>query len=196
MLEFALAVTLMLSTPGPGVLSTAGVGAAFGARAGVAYVTGLFLGSNLVMLAVISGLAALLLAVPAVRMVLLVASTGYLFYMAARIALAGSKVAFIQAQAQPGIRAAVLLQIINPKAYVVGMTFFSGFVIWSDAYWSEVVIKLIVLNAIWIPIHIAWLYAGVALERLNLPARTQRAINIAMALAMLGVVGLALFSTQ
>ena len=35
MLAFALAVTLLLITPGPGVLSIAGVGAAFGTAAGL-----------------------------------------------------------------------------------------------------------------------------------------------------------------
>ncbi|HEC70944.1 MAG TPA: LysE family translocator, partial [Roseobacter sp.] len=40
MLQFALAVFFLIVTPGPGVLSTAGVGAAFGFRAGLAYVVG------------------------------------------------------------------------------------------------------------------------------------------------------------
>ena len=38
MLTFALAVLLLIATPGPGVLSTAGVGAAFGWRPGLSYV--------------------------------------------------------------------------------------------------------------------------------------------------------------
>ena len=35
MLTFAAAVFLLIVTPGPGVLSTAGVGAAYGFRAGL-----------------------------------------------------------------------------------------------------------------------------------------------------------------
>jgi len=54
MLTFSIAVFMLLITPGPGVLSTAGVGAAFGFSAGLRYVFGLFLGTNLVALAVIS----------------------------------------------------------------------------------------------------------------------------------------------
>jgi threonine/homoserine/homoserine lactone efflux protein len=194
MITFAIAVLFMLSTPGPGVLSTAGVGAAFGFRAGVPYIVGLFIGSNLVMCAVISGLAAVAFSIPHMRVALLVLSTGYLLYLAARIAFAGSKIAFIEAKKQPGAWSAILLQIINPKAYVVGATFFSGFIVWPDFFWTEVLIKFLILNAIWIPVHFAWLYAGASLKRLNLPARAQRAINICMALAMLAVVGLAAFS--
>ena len=55
MLTFALAVFLLIITPGPGVLSTAGVGAAFGWRQGLYYVGGLCAGTNLVALAVIQG---------------------------------------------------------------------------------------------------------------------------------------------
>jgi len=196
MLTFTAAVFLLLISPGPGVLSTAGVGAAFGFRSGLRYVLGLGIGSNLVMLAVITGLAALILANPIVRTILLSASTLYLLYMAARIAFAGTKIAFIEATRQPGIIDGILLQAINPKAYVVGTTLFSGFVIFPEALLTEVIVKAIILNAIWIPIHLIWLYAGVMLERMALHGTTRRAINFAMAAAMLAVVALAAFSVS
>ena len=44
MIVFGMAVFLLLVTPGPGVLSLASVGAAFGARAGIGYLSGLFIG--------------------------------------------------------------------------------------------------------------------------------------------------------
>jgi threonine/homoserine/homoserine lactone efflux protein len=132
------------------------------------------------------------IAVPAVRTVLLVASTAYLLYLAAKIAFAGTTIQFIQTDRAPGVMSGFLLQPINPKAYVVNATLFSGFAIYPEAYWLEVAVKLLILNVIWIPIHLAWLWAGVSLERLNLPTRTQRVINAVMAIAMLGVVALAL----
>jgi threonine/homoserine/homoserine lactone efflux protein len=55
MLTFALAVLFLIITPGPGVLSTAGVGAGFGFRAGFRYLTGLFIGTNIVALALSPG---------------------------------------------------------------------------------------------------------------------------------------------
>ncbi len=196
MLSFVAAVLLLLSTPGPGVLSTAGVGAAFGYRSGLRYVIGLGLGSNMTMLAVVTGLAALVLANPVIRVVLLAASTLYLLYLAAKIALAGSKVAFIHAEKKPGILSGLMLQAINPKAYVVATTLFSGFPLFPDAFWLEIIVKFLILNAIWIPIHLIWLYAGASLERLNLPQKTQRGINIIMACAMIGVVLLAALSAR
>ena len=66
---FALAVLLLTITPGPAVLTLAGVGSAFGWRHGVLFLSGLFIGVHLVCFAVISGLAALIMADPVVRVV-------------------------------------------------------------------------------------------------------------------------------
>jgi len=195
MLTFALAIFFLIITPGPGVLSTAGVGAAYGYKPGISYVTGLFIGTNLVALMVVSGLAALVFSIPWIRPVLLFASVMYLAYLAAKIAFSGSKVAFIQAKTPPSILDGVMLQFINPKAYVVNTTLFSGFGFMPDNLMAETVIKFLIINAVWIPLHLGWLWAGVTLHRLNLNPKTQRAINMGMAAAMLIVVGLALFAS-
>ena len=195
MITFLLACLFILSTPGPGVLSTAGLGAAYGFRAGYAYIAGLFVGSNLVMFSVVSGLAAIVLQINGLRTILLIASTSYLVYLAARIAFAGSKVGFIHSDKKLGFGSAITLQIINPKAYVVGTTMFSGFPIFPDAFIQEVVVKVIILNLVWIPVHFGWLYAGASIKRLALSNEAQRRINIFMALAMLAVVGLATLSS-
>lgn len=194
MFTFAAAVFFLLVTPGPGVLSTAGVGAAFGVSAGSRYVLGLFIGTNLVCLAVVSGLTAALLADERLRSVLFIASVCYLAYLALRIALAGSKIAFIERQKPPGVMGGILLQAINPKAYAVNTALFTGFGFMPGNLAVEVVIKLVIVNLIWIPIHFGWLWLGVSLQRMNLPSRTQRLINIGMALSMLVVVGLAAWS--
>ena len=192
---FLAAVFLLLITPGPGVLSTAGVGAAFGARAGVRYVAGLCLGTNLVALGVVTGLAGAVLAEPALRTVLLVASVAYIAWLAARIALVGAEIGFAASARAPGVRAALLLQAINPKAYVVNAALFTGFPLGTGAEPSQTLVKLALINAVWIPIHLLWLAAGIALERLDPPPRARRAINAAMAAALLGVVALALASS-
>lgn len=194
MLTFAAAVFFLIITPGPGVLSAAGVGAAYGMRSGLRYVLGLFIGNNLVILAVVSGLAALVLANPLVRTVLFVLSTTYLLYLAMRIALAGSKLAFAPAQKEPGVIAGILLQPINPKAYAVNTALFSGFAIMPDALVAEAIWKLLIVNAIWVPIHVIWVWFGVRLKALDLAPARQKLINFAMAASMLLVVGLAVWS--
>ena len=69
MLSFIKAVFLLCITPGPGVLSLAGTGAAFGVQYGLRYMLGLWAGHSLVNLAVVIGLAAIILAEPVVRSV-------------------------------------------------------------------------------------------------------------------------------
>ncbi len=194
MLAFCLAVLLLLVTPGPGVLSTAGVGAAFGFNAGLRYVTGLFIGTNLVALIVVSGLAAIILASDWARNTLLVLSAIYLLYLAVRIAFAGKQIAFITAAEKPGLRAGLLLQLINPKAYAVNMTWFTGFALFPGSLVSETLFKFLVINLIWIPIHLLWLAAGNAVNQLELTPQTHFLINCGMALAMVVVVALAIFS--
>ena len=188
---FALAVILLIITPGPGVLTTAGFGAAYGFRPSLKYVLGLFIGTNLVLLTVITGVAAIVLSMPWLRTVLMAVSIAYLLYLAARIAFAGSKIAFMEAKNPPGVLGGVALQAINPKAYVVNTSLISGFSYAPNNLPFEIITKVIIMNAIWIPLHLGWLWAGTVLHELNLPQRTQRAINIGMATAMLAVVALA-----
>jgi threonine/homoserine/homoserine lactone efflux protein len=190
---FAVAVFLMLITPGPGVLSTAGVGASFGKQAGYRYVTGLLIGTNLVAIAVITGLAGVILTIPVLRTVLLYASIAYLCYLAYRIAFAGSEIAFINSAKPPGIKDALLLQAINPKAYVVNTTLFTGFAFQGTPLWQETIYKFLIINAIWIPIHLLWLAAGIGLKKLALARKTQRLINVMMGLSLLTVVALAAY---
>ncbi len=192
MLTFAAAVFFLIITPGPGVLSTAGVGSAFGARPGSRYVLGLFIGTNMVALAVVTGIAAVILADPRIRNVLFFLSAAYLLYLALRIALAGSRIAFIEARKAPGIANGIALQMINPKAYAVNTTLFSGFSFLPQSLLTETIIKFIIVNAIWIPIHFLWLWAGIRLRELNLSETAHRAINIGMSLSMLAVVALAI----
>ncbi len=191
MLTFAAAVFFLIITPGPGVLSTAGVGSAFGARPGTRYVLGLFIGNNMVAMTVILGIAAVILADPRIRTVLFLASTAYLLYLALRIALAGSQIGFIEARRPPGVFNGIALQMINPKAYAVNTTFFSGFSFMPGNLSSETVLKLLIMNLIWIPIHFLWLWLGIRLRQLDLSEGTHRAINVAMSLSMLAVVVLA-----
>lgn len=192
MLSFLTATFLLIITPGPGVLTTAGIGAAYGYRSGTRFLLGLWIGTNLVSIAVVSGLATLLLATDWLRTLLLLASAGYLGYLAARIAFAGSTVSFIAARRQPGVLDGVLLQAINPKAYAVNSTLFSGFAFLPHDLFTETLIKFAIMNLLWVPVHFAWLAAGVNLKRLALSGRTQRAINVAMGVSMMAVVALAL----
>ena len=194
MLAFATVSFLMFVTPGPGVLSLAGVGAAFGWRRGLLYMAGLFLGHVIVSVAVITGLAAILLAEPVVRTILLFLSAAYLGYLAFRIAFAGSKISFIEMINAPGFMTGMTLQFINPKAYAVHTTFFTGFAFYPDSFTIEISLKFLIMNFIWIILHLAWLYAGCKINELNVSATAQKWLNLLMAASLCVVVGLSIGS--
>lgn len=181
-------------TPGPGVLTLAGVGSAYGYRLGFRYFLGLLIGQNMVAVAVATGLAAVLITAPVIRNILLALSVIYMLFLAYKIAFSGTKIAFIGTTKAPKIRDGIMLQAINPKAYAINTGFFTGFSIWPDSLTTEITFKFIVLNIIWLGIHILWLAIGVTIHKLNLAPKTQRTVNICMAIALLSVVGLALWA--
>lgn len=194
MIAFAIACFFMIASPGPGVLSVAGVGSGFGFKQGSRYLWGLCLGNAMVAIAVISGIAAAVFSLPFLREALLVLSVCYMVYLALKVAFAGSKVGFIEAREAPGFMDGVALQAINPKAYVANTLLFSGFGFLPNNLGLETGLKFGIWIAVWIPMHFAWLMLGVTLRRLDLPGRVQRIINIVMALSMLFVVALAFYA--
>lgn len=191
MLAFAGSIFLMIITPGPGVLTTAGIGAGFGWGSGLRFLIGLFLGTNLVAILVISGLVALV--PPEVETVLLFASCAYFGWLALKIATAGAKVGFIASKRAPSLWNGLTLQFINPKAYVVNTLLFSGYHFWGGGM-DEIIAKFVIINLVWVPVHLIWLGAGVGLHRLDLEPGTQRVINFGMAAALICVVVMAALS--
>ena len=195
MINFALAVFFLIITPGPGVLSVAGVGAAFGYKSGVRYILGLCLGTNLVALAVVTGLAAIVLSNSFLRLTLMLCSSSYLLFLAYRIATQGADISFSKSDRKPGILAGILLQLVNPKAYAVNTAMYTAFLIYPNSILLEIGIKFVIMNLIWFPIHLFWLFLGVYLKSLNLSSRHQSNVNLLMACALVIVVVLAVFSS-
>ena len=191
MLTFAAALFFLIITPGIGVLTTAGIGASFGAGPGIRFLIGLNIGTNLAGLLVVTGLAAVVFAHPVVGPVLFYGSLGYLAYLAFRIGWAGSRIAFVERAQAPGILGGIGLQLINPKSYAVNTPLFSGFHFMPEDPLLEVILKFAIINILWVPVHLTWLWAGVSLKRLDLSERTQSVINKLMALSLLIVVVLA-----
>ena len=196
MLTFTTALFFLIITPGIGVLTTAGIGASYGAGPGIRFLVGLNAGTNVAAVLVVSGLAAIVLADPVVGPVLLYWSLLYLSYLAFRIGWAGSRIAFVERSRPPGVLGGFGLQLINPKSYAVNTTLFSGFHFLPDDPVSEVVLKFAILNALWVPVHLVWLWAGISLKRLDLSPAAQSVINKLMAVSLMIVVILAALSAR
>ena len=196
MIAFALAVFFMIVTPGPAVLALAGVGAAFSFKVGLKFLIGLTAGYLLVWAIVITGFVSIIFSIPYMRTIFLIISSGYLTYLSLKIMLKGSEIAFINPENKPSLLDGIILQLVNPKAYAFHSILLTGFVVFPNNFLLETSWKFIVMNLIWIPLHIGWLALGVSIEKINLSSQTQRRINIFMGTSLMIVALLSFFSIR
>ena len=188
MITYIIISFLMMVTPGPGVLSLAGVGAGFGWKVGMMYLIGLFFGTNGVALLVVLGFKQFLFEIDGVEITFLLLSLSYLSYLSWRIATSDNKTGFKQSLKAPRLYEGIFLQFVNPKAYVVQGHLFVVLSLGMVSYNTEIIVKFIIVNSIWIPIHLLWLWLGISLKKWSLAVNKQIWVNRGMGLALFAVV--------
>ena len=193
MITYIIISFLMMVTPGPGVLSLAGVGAGFGWKVGMMYLIGLFFGTNGVALLVVLGFKQFLFEIDGVEITFLLLSLSYLSFLSWRIATSDNKTSFKQSLKAPRLYEGIFLQFVNPKAYVVQGHLFVVLSLGMASYTNEIIVKFIIVNSIWIPIHLLWLWLGISLKKWSLAVNKQILVNRGMGLALFAVVALSAF---
>jgi len=188
MASYIIISFLMMVTPGPGVLSLAGVGAGFGWRVGIMYLIGLFFGTNGVALLVVLGFKQFLFEIDGVELTFLFLSFSYLSFLSWRIATSDNKTGFKETSKAPKLYEGIFLQFVNPKAYVVQGHLFVVLSLGMSSYNLEILTKFLIVNSIWIPIHILWLWLGISLKKWSLASKKQIWVNRGMGLALFAVV--------
>jgi threonine/homoserine/homoserine lactone efflux protein len=194
MLPFIIAVTLLMLTPGPAILMVINLGINYGFKSGIRFVLGVIIGANIVVLSVILGLASIILTYPTLRLILLILSSAYLIYLAINILRQNSSSTLQRTTRKLNIFDGILLQLVNPKNYIVQITLFSGFLIWPNDLTLEMVFKILAANLIWLPGHFAWLGLGVLINTLDLSPKTLKYINLLMATLLISVIILAILN--
>ena len=188
MIAYIIISFLMMVTPGPGVLSLAGVGAGFGWKVGMMYLIGLFFGTNGVALLVVLGFKQFLFEIEGVELTFLFLSLSYLSFLSWRIGTSENKTGFKQSFKAPKLYEGIFLQFVNPKAYVVQGHLFVVLSLGMASYNVEILTKFIIVNSIWIPIHLFWLWLGISLKRWSLASNKQVWVNRGMGLSLFAVV--------
>ena len=182
-LTLLLAATVIMGSPGPSTISVTAVGAAYGFRRALPYAGGLILGTTAVLLAVAVGVVAVLMSVPHGSTALLGLSAIYLLYLAWRIATAPPLSANGYDVAAPALAGGFLLAIANPKAYVAIAAVFASVRLAAGTA-PDAVAKILLLGGMIVLIHLVWLGIGASLARLLRDPRLSRAVNIALAVAL------------
>ena len=179
----------IMGSPGPATISLVAAGSAHGARRSLPYLAGIVAGTGVVLLAVATGLTGVLLAVPALRDVLLGLSAAYIVWLAWHIATAPPQSGTAASARPPSFAAGLGLAVANPKAWVAIAAVFSG-VRLAHGVSSDAAAKVVVLSGMIVLINVVWLFAGASLAPLLRDPRRSRIVNVTLAVALLAATAL------
>jgi threonine/homoserine/homoserine lactone efflux protein len=180
-----LAAAGIMGSPGPATISLVAVVAAQGVRRSLPYVCGLVAGSGLVLGAVATGVTATLLAVPALRSLLIAGSGVYILWLAYHIATAPPLSAQRAAAHAPSLAGGTVLGVANPKGWVAMAAVFASARL-ADTAATDAAAKTAVLAVMIVLIMTVWLLAGASLGPMLRDPQRARIINAALAAALVG----------
>jgi threonine/homoserine/homoserine lactone efflux protein len=186
----ALSSLAIMGSPGPGTISIAAAGSAYGVRRSLSYLIGIIVGTTIVLAAVATGITAALLAVPAMRAVLIAGSVAYILWLAYHIATAPPLAAQTTPSASPSFVGGALLGIANPKAWVAIAAVFASTRLAGDSA-ADAAAKSALLTGMIVLIMSSWLVAGASLAPLLRDRRRARVINGSLALALVAATAVA-----
>ena len=177
-----VASVIVMGSPGPSTMSATAVGAAFGFRRSLPYLTGLILGTTAVLVAVAAGVVSLLMSVPRLAPILVIASAAYIVYLAFKIATAPplSNPA-AEETSGPSFAGGFLLAVANPKAYFAIAAVFAGVTFAIESPLIEGILKAAVLTIMIVGIHLFWLSVGTSFSRLLRDPVSSRIVNLLFA---------------
>jgi threonine/homoserine/homoserine lactone efflux protein len=186
LLVTALAI---MGSPGPATISLTAAGSAYGVRRSLGYLVGIVAGTVVVLVAVATGITATLLAVPALRSVLIVLSAAYILWLAYRIATAGVGTGPRPGSA-PSLAGGAMLGVANPKAWVaIAATFGSARL--ADPATTDAAAKVALLSMVAVLIMTVWLVVGASFAPTLRDPRRARVVNFALAAALVAATALA-----
>lgn len=180
----------VMGSPGPATISLTAAGSAYGFRRSIGYLTGIVAGTSAVLIAVASGITVTLLAVPALRVVLVAIAAVYILWLAYHIATAPPLAAQPTTAKASSLGGGTLLGIANPKAWIAIAAVFASARLAASAT-ADAIAKVALLTVMIVLINVTWLAAGAALAPLLRHPIRARVINAVLAAALLGATVLA-----
>jgi threonine/homoserine/homoserine lactone efflux protein len=181
----------IMGSPGPATISLVASGSAYGVRRSLGYLVGIVAGTTIVLVAVAAGITGALLAVPALRPLLLAAAAVYIARLAYAIATAPPLGAARGAGAAPTLGGGTLLGVANPKAWVAIAAVFAAARL-GDGAAADALLKVAVLSVMVVVINAGWLLAGTSFAPLLREPRRARVVNVVLAVALVAATAAAL----
>lgn len=170
-------------TPGPANISSASMGVLYGYKKSLNYLGGLLCGFFFIML--ISGLVSttILAIFPPFENVLRIVGAGYILYLAYSILKASYT--FEEREIKPlGFTSGLMLQFVNPKGVVYGLTLFSAFLAPIAGSPGLIVLAGIALTTVAFSAVSTWALFGAAIRTYLHRPRIKTTVNIVLALLL------------
>ena len=167
-------------TPGPNNVLLWASGATFGVRASLRHVVGTAFGIGAMALVVAAGLGALVTAIPEVALVMKLAASAYLLYLAYQVA--GAHALERGVLGRPlGLVQAAAFQVVNPKAWIFALGAIAAFRPAGLSALAGSVLVALTMAIVVIPTAAVWAAAGGALAGWLAADRAGRAVSVALA---------------
>lgn len=180
LIPLALFAFVSSITPGPNNIMLTSSGILFGFVRSIPHMLGITAGFGVMLALCAAGIGSLILAVPAIHVVLKVAGSGYLLYLAWKL----RKMAFSQdddGSAQPmSFTGAALFQFANPKAWVMAITGASAFLPLVQPVSFAIALFCLVFCAINLPCVSVWAGTGAVLRRYLAQPKWQQVFSATM----------------
>ena len=186
-----LAALPLMGSPGPATLSTAAVGASFGARRGLPYLFGIIAGTAVVLGLIATGVTAAVLAVPALKTTITLLAAAYILWLAWRIATAPPLArdgADARAPAFPG---GFPLAVANPKAFAAIGAIYAGHAVVPGDLATDAAVKIAALVPVIVLVNAVWLVFGTLVAKSLHDPKKSRIANVTFAALLVASVALA-----
>lgn len=172
MMELSFLATLavfaatMTGTPGPNNMMLTASGANFGYRRTVPHLVGITLGVASLIAVVAAGLGVVFKLYPWVQDGMKMVASGYLLYLAWRIANAGAPSEKSSPDRRPmTLLEGALFQYVNPKAWAMAVSAVGTFTLAGGDYWWSALVIVLTFMAVGFPLTSLWAGFGVWVGR-------------------------------
>lgn len=174
LLPLALFAFVSSITPGPNNIMLTSSGILFGFTRSIPHMLGITFGFGTMLALCAAGIGSLILAVPAIHLVLKAAGSAYLLHLAWNLRTMGLKGDGAGRARPMSFLGAALFQFANPKAWVMAITGASAFLPPMQPVWLAIGLFCMVFCTINLPCIVVWAGTGAALRRYLTQPRWQR----------------------
>lgn len=161
-------------TPGPNNIMLTTSGILFGFKRSVPHMLGITFGFGTLLALCATGIGSLVLAVPAIHVLLKIAGSGYLLYLAWQLRRMAFKQDDGNTTTPMTFLGAAAFQFANPKAWVMAVTGASAFLPLVQPVWLAIALFSLIFCAVNLPCITLWAGTGAVLRRYLVQPKWQR----------------------